>query len=455
MKLQGIYQHLYIFYSIVFILHIGNTFIKSSQIDYFVGLLAIPMLFLSFITATKLFKVIGLVFISIGLFLFISEGHNFLHLPYFMTSTISLLALLAMLPWMNSVVRSGRFDKKLNQLMRANVEDLGKLYPRSAITAYSLGAFLNLTAVPVSQAVLKESLSTVKDKVKNTFIIMTTLRGFSVALLWSPLEVMVALSISTTGVGYASLLPWLLIISIAAFIGDSLWGRFFYRKTPYESPNKNHQLNTKVLMKKIIQLIIALSLFLATVIIIGNVFYLDFILTVTLILFPFAAVWSIIIKRWRTFWTIGWETWKVRTNSMQNFVVLFLALALFSNSLQGTTLLQVIQYPVLSAADYPILILIILQLTFLVMALFGVHPVATIGILSEVITPLLTVMNPLSIAIVLITGSALNCTSGTYGMAVTLTSMNTKQNPYRITALNLPHALYVIVLGTAVAYFLL
>lgn len=106
-----------------------------------------------------------------------------------------------------------------------------------------------------------------------------------------------------------------------------------------------------------------------------------------------------------------------------------------------TPFLQLIQKPFLAYSEHAYIILLLILLTYLVMALLGVHPVATIGVLLEVLSPLLEILNPLSIGIVLIVGALATSSSGTYGIMVTITSMNTKQNPYRITWSNLPFAL--------------
>lgn len=457
MKKSSALSYLYIYYSFVFLLYITNVFIGSEALNYIIGVFALLMFIISFLGATRLFRVLGSSFVGIGAYLYFTTGQPITAIPSMLTSNLSLLALLAMLPWMNSVVRSGRFDRSINQLIKVNASDLGMLYTRSSAVTLTLASFLNLSAASISQEVLKDNLSSLDKKLRDKFISMATLRGFTLALLWSPLEIMVAVAILTTGVSYVALLPWLLLIALITFGLDSLWGRFHFKKYPIENleTNENYKIDLKAMTKKIVHLVLALSVFLTLVIVIGNIFELDFILTVTLLIFPYAFIWSLLMKRGRSFIAIGWPTWKKQTNNMQNFSVLFISLSFFSTSISGTTFLEIIQQPFLVAADYPLVILIMLQILFIILSMFGIHPIATVGILTGVITPLLAIMNPLSIAIVLITGSIATLTVGTYGMVVTLTSMNTEQNPYRITWNNMPFALMYGAIGTIVAYFLL
>lgn len=457
MKQYPLFRYFYIFYSFVFLLHTINIFIGSETINYILGVLAILMLILSFPLASGLFKILGGAFLFIGGYLFFTTGQSFHIIPSLLTSNLSLLTLLAMLPWMNSIVRSGRFDRNMNLLMRVNVSDLGKLYPRSSLITHILAAFLNLSAATISQDVLKSTLSSFSKEIRNSFITTASLRGYSLALLWSPLEIMVAVAIFTTGVEYVTLLPWLILMAVIAFILDSLFGRIFYKKYKFDevSTKRQPKINMKQLVRKMIQFIIALVLFLVLVILIGNLFDLSFTLTVTIVIFPFAFIWSLLMKRRRSFWTIGWNNWKTKTNTMQNFIVLFISLSLFSTSIGDTSFLEVIQRPLAFVSDYPMLILFLIQVIFVLLSMFGIHPIATVGILTGIITPMFDVINPVSIALVLITGSVATFTVGTYGLLVTLTAMGTGQSPFRITVQNMPFAIGMWIIGTLVAYLLL
>ena len=447
---------IYIFYSIVLLLFIINVFLKNDVLQYIIGLLALPMLFISFVGASKLFRILGSIFITIGMILFIYSGLSILAIPQKMTSTMPLLAFLTVLPWMNSAARAGRYDRRINELMKVNVSSLGKLYVRSSFTTYTLAAFINLSALSLSQAVLRDNLQKLQKRLRDSFISRTSLRAYALALAWSPMEIMVAITVDATGVSYLTYLPWMLLCSVLLLMLDMLWSKRFYQSIPYQpETNEKRSIRLKQIGLKIIKLFLALAIFLSLVIFIGNQFQLNFILTVTLVIIPFSCGWALIMKRWNSFRTIGWRTWKLHTNRLQNFVVLFLSLAFFTNSLNDTPFLQLIQQPFLASSEYPLIILLLIQFSYLALSMIGVHPVATIGVLIEVLAPLYSTINPLSIGIVLITGSLATATVGTYGITVTLTSMNIQENPYKITLRNMPFALLYGGVGTLLAYILL
>lgn len=445
----------YIFFLAVFVLNIVNIFLKIEWLTILIGYLALVMLIVSFPLASRLFKTIGGGFLLVGAFLFPSTGFSVLEIPKFLANNLSLLALIAMLPWMNSVVKTGKFDQLLHSLLGANVKHLGQLYPRSTTTMLTLTGFLNLSSASISQEVLMDNLKKINQKVSNKFIMMTTLRGYSLALLWSPLEILLVVSIFTTGVSYLEFLPWAIIISVIMFSLDALWGYFYFKKHPYETEEVSHSIEGKALRKKLIHFISALVLFLTSVVLASNLFNLEFILAVTLIIFPFCYIWALILKKGKTFRLIGWDNWKEKTNKMQNFIVLFISLAFFSNSLNASPTLQIIQQPILMVQDYPIVIFIFIQFLFVFLSMFGVHPLATMGILAGISGTLMEIVSPMSLAIILATSSIATIPVGTYGLVVTLTSMNLKQSPYLITLYNLPYSFVFGVVGITFAYFLI
>lgn len=55
---------------------------------------------------------------------------------------MTMLGFLLVLPWINSVVYVGKYDKQINQLMVKKVENLGSLYVKGTFTSYILMMFL-------------------------------------------------------------------------------------------------------------------------------------------------------------------------------------------------------------------------------------------------------------------------------------------------------------------------
>lgn len=443
-------NYLYIFYSFVFVLNIVHVFWNNSVLYSVIGILGIVMTAISFPRADRVFKVLGIVLLSVGTLFFISSEAAITDIPAFFAGNIALLFLLSMLPWMNSVVKAGRYNKLLQSLLGHNAKGLGSLYVRSEITMVSLAAFLNLSSATISQDLLKEQLKDVKTKVKNSFILMATLRGYSLALLWSPLEILLATSIFITGANYLEVLPWMLLIAVLGILMDSLVGRMMFRKYKIESPTAIEK-GAGQSKKKLIQFIIALALFLSVVVFLGNVIQLDFLFAVTISIFPFALIWAVLVNRRKSFMKVGWPTWKWKTNHLSNFIVLLLTLSFFTGTLNESPYLKYLQDPLVALEGSPLLIMLFIQAAFLVMTVLGVHPIATMGIFGGVSGLLTGAFPPVTLTVLLATCAIATVPSAPYGLIVTITSVALRMNPYQIVLRNLPYSILLGFLGIGIA----
>ncbi|MEI3607667.1 hypothetical protein SPD48_18445 [Pseudogracilibacillus sp. SE30717A] len=454
MKSSSIYKHIYIFYAAVLIINLVNVFLELPFINLLLSICAIIMFLFAFVKATVVFKVLGIVFVSIGTFFYLTTSVSFADTIYVLKNNFPLLTLFMMLPWMNSVVRSGRYDSLLSKIMKVNTKELGTLYNRSSLATFSLATFLNLPAITISQSIIKSNLKTVPKRLRNQFINMASVRSYTMALLWSPLEILVAVGVFVTGVKYIQVLPWLLLVVVLIFIIDNLIGKIRYKKYPYREGGKARTF-TKKDFKKISGLIGALVLFLVIIVVAGYFDKIDFIMTITLLILPFTFLWAIAIKRLRRFTVVGWNAWKNSTNGMHNFIVLFVSLALFSSAITDSDASTFIHGFIMKFSDSPLLLMIAIQLFILMMSLFGVHSIASIGILSGLMVPLMEIIEPISLALILIISSVSTFAVSTYGLLVTITSFNTEQNPYRITFDNIAFTLICGSLGTILAYLLM
>ncbi|WP_226582466.1 hypothetical protein [Halobacillus litoralis] len=443
-------NYLYIFYSFVFILNIIHVFWQNTVLFTIIGILGMMMTVISFPRSDRVFKILGAVLLGAGVFFFISSEAAVKDIPLFFAGNISILFLISMLPWMNSVVKAGRYNRLLQSLIGSNHRELGVLYARSEVTMVSLAAFLNLSSATISQDLLKEKLKQVKTSVRNNFILMVTLRGYSLALLWSPLEILLATSIFITGVNYLQVLPWMLGLSIIGITLDSLFAKILFRNESI--PEDDVGSKAPVLDKqKLTQFIVALVMFLSVVVFLGNVIHLDFLFSVTIAIFPFAFLWALFVKRKRSFINIGWPTWKWKTNRLDNFIVLLLSLSFLTESLNESPYLSYLQDPLMSLEGSPLLIMLFIQATFLILTLLGVHPIATMGIFGGVRELLTGSFPPVTLTILLSACAIATVPSAPYGLIVTITSVALRMNPYQIVLRNLPYTIAFGFLGIGVA----
>ncbi len=357
-----------------------------------------------------------------------------------------------MLPWMASAFSLGEYDQNLKDMIYAKNNQLAEMYGKSISTTYSLLIFINISAIFLVQQILMDKLKGIDQTVRNDFIIKVTLRTFSLAVIWSPMEIIVGITVDATNVSFLSYLPWLLLCSfLLAIIDVYLSKRSFSEIEIVDSTN----VNKKQLMRALMKLFFVLFAFFTIIIVNNYMFELNFILTVSLVILPFTFIWSIFMRLPYTFFRFGWKNWKNYNNGMQNFMVLFLSLALFSEGFNQTSIPEILQNIFGQFSDYYLFNFILITLIYFAMGLIGVHPVATIAILLEVLSPLFSIINPMSIGIVLIISALATSASAPYGINATLTSQTIGVSPYYITKVNFPFSILMSAVGILVAMLVL
>ena len=446
-----LFQHIYVFYLFIFLLDVINLFWPNDSLYMTIGLLAMFMIAINFREADRVFKILGLLLLSAGCFFYFSSDVTIMKIPTFFAGNIGLLFLLSMLPWMNSVVKAGRYNQLLQTLLGGNVKRMGDLYVRGEATMVSLAAFLNLSSATISQDLLKKQLKKSKTSVRNRFIAMATLRGYSLALLWSPLEILLATSIFITNANYLEVLPWMLLIALLGFGFDSIIGKITFRNEMVKEVGTPSKLG-KGSKKKLLEFIVALVLFLIVVVFLTNVLQFNFLFAVTIALFPFAFVWALLLKRRKSFFQIGLSNWKRQTNHLHNFIVLLLTLSFFTETLNASPYLRYLQDPLVALEGHQVFIMFFIQATFLIMTLLGVHPIATMGIFGGVSGLLLGMFPSVTLTILLASCAIATVPSAPYGLIVTLTSVSLKMNPYKIVWRNIPYSLMCGFIGILIAY---
>ncbi|MCQ6264584.1 hypothetical protein M1K46_02740 [Fictibacillus sp. WQ 8-8] len=442
-------------YSMMVLSYTVNLFLDSVMLDEVTGILALLSLILSFPKASGLYKTTGTVFMVIGFSLYLYLQKPLLELPHYMNSTVVLLVIFYVLPFINSIIIVGRYDKSVNKLLKRRVGHLGQLYYRSSLASFLLGSFLNIATIPLVESVLRRNLQKVEDHVRDLFISRAMLRGYALCLAWSPMEILVAISVDITHSDYVHLLPWLFLFSTILLFVDWLIG-LRYRKFRVEqsAAAEDVPLDART-VKKVAVLLLYLSVFIAAVILAKRWLGVNFLMSVALVILPYSIIWALLIKRAKSYASYSLREWRRRAGSQQNYIVLFLAAGFLISTLKETPFLDYLQQPFASVQHMPFYMFVMIQIIFLGLAMIGFHPLVTISILGEVIQPLLGQVNPLSFAIVLITSGLSTVMAGPYNITVSLTGSLLNQNPYRITFWNIGFAFLYSSVGTIIALLLL
>ncbi|CAM4180158.1 Citrate transporter-like domain-containing protein [Lacicoccus alkaliphilus] len=446
---QTLLRHFYYIYAVLFILFLFYFFSGIEVLRGFVDYLAVGVLVISWMFSSRLFKMIGGLFIVVGTLFTLTSGGSAGEIIGNTTSNLPLLLFFSVLPWIGTVVRVGGLDASITDMIQDRANRVENIYGRSVVTSYFLAVFLNISAIYIIQNVLRNLFKNSTESFRNEFIIKATLRAFSLAVIWSPLEVIVGLTVDSTGVSYFTLLPWLLVTSIIVGMTEVFLTRREFRGITIEAPFD--EIDSRALRKSIIKMLVLLVSFLITVMFFNTNSELGFVMTIALIIIPFSFAAAFVMKRLPIFMRTGWKTWKEHNNHMQNFSVLFLSLGIFSGGFNSSAVPDMMQQVFGYVDSFLILILLLIMAVIYGLAMVGVHPVATLAILAEVLIPVLTPENALSISITMVVCGMSISAAAPYGINATMTAQSMGINPYRITKMNIGFSVRMGLTGILIA----
>ncbi|MGY4688711.1 hypothetical protein [Salibacterium sp. K-3] len=437
-----------ILYSLLVVGYAVSLFAGGAWLTYLTGLAAAASIVVSFPKADRLYQGTAAVFLIAAAAAVWVEGIAVHELPYYMTSMVMLIMVFYVLPFINSVIVVGRYDQKVNKLLKTNMTHLGQLYRRAAGVSFMLGTFLNISTLPLVVSVLRRNLEEQSARLSARFISSAMLRGYALCLVWSPMELLVAISVDITGAAYLELLPLLLFFAAVFLMITMITGRKYRHIT---TSIETRDINMRAVYQKIAGLSFFLLLFISSIIALHEVLPVSFLETVALVITPFSFGWALVIGRIRSFLVYALKNWTSRTASLQNYMVLFLSVGFFIRVLEETVWMDWLQYPFLFLQDIPVLLFVTIQVMFLALAMIGFHPIVTIALAGEMLQPLLEDIAPAGAAVVLITSGLSTVMAGPFNISVSLTGMLLHQNPYRVSLWNLPFAFLFSSGGTVLA----
>lgn len=446
---QTLLRNFYYIYAVLFILFLLYFF---SGVEVFASLanyMAVGVLLISWIFSSRLFKMIGGLFVAAGTLFTLTAGGSVGEIISNTASNLPLLLFFSVLPWIGVVVKVGGLDDSITEMIQDRANRVEKIYGRSVVTSYFLAVFLNLSAIYIIQNILRDLFKNETVGFMNEFIIKATLRAFALAVIWSPLEVIVGLTVDSTGVSYFTLLPWLLVTSIIVGVTEVFLTRREFNGVTIDAPFD--EINSQALRSSIIKMVILLISFLSIVMFFNMNSDLEFVMTVALIIIPFSFTTAFLMKRFPIFIRTGWKTWKNHNNHLQNFSVLFLSLGIFSGGFNSSAAPEMMQQVFSYVDSFLILILLLIMGVIYGLAMIGVHPVATLAILAEVLVPILTPENALSISIAMIVCGMSISAAAPYGINATMTAQAMGINPYKITKMNIGFSLRMGLTGILIA----
>jgi len=153
---QSILKNFFYLYAALFILFLFYFFTDIAALGTIVSITAFAVLLISWLFASRLFKMIGASFVTVGIILSLTAGESPMTIVTNTTSNLPLLFFFSILPWIGTVVKVGGLDESITDMVQDEQNRVEKIYGRSLFTTYFLGVFLNLSAIYIIQQVMSD-----------------------------------------------------------------------------------------------------------------------------------------------------------------------------------------------------------------------------------------------------------------------------------------------------------
>lgn len=440
-------------YTTLIALYIISKFISTPILTFSIGIVAIIALICSFFYARGLYLISGICFFIIGGFLFIYSDLPWYTFLLHFESMLGVLSLFLVLPFINSLIRVGRYDKNLSLLLQQGVTSLSKLYRRSFLVCHFLGLFLNIATLPLLTSSLNRTLRQLPENISEKFYTQNLLRAYALCLTWSPMEVMVSTSLDITKKSYYHIFPIIISIAIITILLDWALSSFKYRNVPLIVEDTT-EISFKKVYKKIREMLIMLFLFILLVSFMQHFLNKGFLFSVVLLLIPISIVWAVFVGKIKRYFSITIPHWKERTKGLSNYFFMFLSAGLFVEMLSLSGHLSFLQSTFSSVSEKPLFLYLMIGGYFLFTSLVGFHPLVSITLLAELLHPILSVVSSISLTIVLISCSLSTVMYSPYNLSVSILADQLKINSYKMGMWNILFAIFYMLLSIFIAYSL-
>jgi hypothetical protein len=366
---------------------------------------------------------------------------------------LGVLSLFLVLPFINSLIRVGKYDKNLSVFLEQGVTKLNKLYKRSFIITHLLGLFLNIATIPLLAKSLKGSLQRLPTNRANKFYSQNLLRAYALCLTWSPMEVMVSTSLDITNTNYLQIFPIIISIALLAIASDWILSSFKF-KEELLVPTPIKIGSTIKLRKKIIEMLALLLILIIFVSVLQSTLNKGYLLSIVILIIPISIGWAMIIGKGKRYFKMTIPHWQERTKGLSNYFFMFLSAGLFVEMLSISGHLMFLQTTFIQVADRTFLLYLVIASFFLLTSLIGFHPLVSITLIAELLSPIVFEVSNISLTIVLIACSLATVMYSPYNLSVSLLAEQIKVNPYKLGLWNLPFALFYILLSISTAYII-
>ncbi|WP_225435356.1 hypothetical protein [Bacillus aerolatus] len=388
----------------------------------------------------------GGAFLILGLALLWTSGSHWHHYILAFGPMLDLLTMFTLIPILGIPIKLGGYSGGIQSLIQKKVKTSGHLYMMTSGISYFFSIFMNLATLPMTYYSIRPALSVFSVQHEERFMSRAITRGFAMPLLWAPVTPIVGIVIVMTGVSWVSILPYVIPLSVFGLVMDWYLGARKSKKIPDAQTSlsahemaataQQNQLNRP---GRVLQILLAILIFNMVISIAEAQFPYSFLILVSLMVIPFAFVWSILLKKGKEFGSQLSEHFQSFTVKMKDQFFIYLSAGFFISTIKISHTNELLYDWIIKLINVigVEFFLILLPLIPLAFAFIGLHPAVTLALMAEALNPTVIGISPHVLTVAMLAGAVSAFLVGPYNATIGLMSNIAKESSYKISNWNL------------------
>lgn len=436
-------------YMLAILCYIAVSFFPDSQsIHFLVSLFSMLSVLFSLRRVRGLALVFGLCFLIGGSLLLLRSGTSPSHYVTSFGQMIQMVTLFAVIPLLALPIRFGKYAKEVHGIIKRKITNEGQLYMLTSGTSYFFSSFMNLAALPMTYYAISPSTSDFSIHNYKRYLSRAITHGYAMPLLWSPITPIVGTVLGLTAVNYTTVLPYLLILSIGGLALDWLSAIRPLKSYRGHSGAKKSQNETAAAAAteqgdvfhplRLLHILAAVLLLNALITVLDHFLKLNFMLLVSLLVVPFAFVWSLLIHKGNLFLSGVKKHFQTYFFKMQSQFFIFLSAGFFITTLQISHTNVVLNQWISGLIHLVGIHIFLAVLPFFPFALafIGLHPAVGLALIAEAIHTNVLSQSPVVVTIAMLGGAIPAFLMGPYNATLGMMASVMDEKPFKLSNWN-------------------
>lgn len=402
-------------------------------------ILALIILVLSFKHLGIAFKYATIFFFILGLILLTTNGFSWLKLAKGTNSMTNLIVLLIVMQLFTIPIQIGHYQESIINLVNNKLSNSKKLFIFTMLITFLLSSILSMGTVPIIYSVLGTTLEKRLGYNYHQFSSIAISRAFTLGTLWAPGAATLFLISSIIHVPLQNLFfPSLILGILGLFLSYFLSRKSSFMNDQNDVTTHYSNFDLKKDIKKISQIFIAVILLLIIAFTLIKFKIGEAMVDVTIAGIIVVVLWIILLQHKQT---ARQETLTALKKYYQKGILtggslasFFIAIGLFSTTFESSNISKLIENrftPFISSLSWSSLLLI--PLLVVLLALIGIHPLASITLLGQIMMGIHLPFSHLAIALALNIGSVLAYMTSPFAGIVVVIANIIHENTYTVS----------------------